>query len=57
MDRTKAIVRLLRHKAELKGLGAKRLFLFGSTAREEAGPNSDVDLFSITSGVRSGYAS
>jgi predicted nucleotidyltransferase len=45
MDRTEAIDRLLRHEAELKGLGVKRLFLFGSTAREEAGPNSDVDLF------------
>jgi predicted nucleotidyltransferase len=36
----------LRQKAEaLKGLGATGLFLFGSTARGEAGEDSDVDLF------------
>ena len=45
MDRTEAIDRLQRHETELKGLGVKRLFLFGSTARGVAGLNSDVDLF------------
>ena len=45
MDRTEAIDRLLRHEAELKGLGVERLLLSGSTAREDAGPDSDVDLF------------
>ena len=45
MDRTEAIARLRAHEAELKGLGVERLFLFGSTARDDAGAESDVDLF------------
>ena len=45
MDRTEAITRLRDHEAELKALGVERLYLFGSTARGEAGPESDVDLF------------
>ena len=40
------ILSTLREDAdELKRLGAARLFLFGSVARDEAGPGSDVDLF------------
>jgi len=31
-------------RAELGRLGARRLGLFGSFARDEAGPDSDVDL-------------
>jgi predicted nucleotidyltransferase len=45
MQRDDAIQRLRQHEAELKQLGVEHLFLFGSTAREEAGPDSDVDLF------------
>jgi predicted nucleotidyltransferase len=45
MDRTEAITRLQAHEAELKKLGVEHLYLFGSTARDEAGPHSDVDLF------------
>jgi len=45
MDRAEAIARLKRHEAELKQLGVQHLFLFGSTARGEARPDSDVDLF------------
>ena len=33
-----------RHERELRARGLTRLALFGSTARGEAGPNSDVDL-------------
>jgi predicted nucleotidyltransferase len=33
------------HEAALRQLGVQRLFLFGSTARGEAGDTSDVDLF------------
>ena len=32
------------HKAELKDQGVKSLSVFGSVARGEAGPGSDVDL-------------
>jgi predicted nucleotidyltransferase len=45
MDRTEAITRLREHEAELKELGVEHLYLFGSTARGDAGVDSDVDLF------------
>lgn len=32
------------HEAELRAMGIERLDLFGSFARDEAGPDSDVDL-------------
>ncbi|HET8997912.1 MAG TPA: nucleotidyltransferase domain-containing protein [Acetobacteraceae bacterium] len=45
MDRSEAISRLQAHEAELRTLGVQHLYLFGSTARGQARPNSDVDLF------------
>jgi uncharacterized protein len=45
MNRNEAIAKLKGHEAELKALGVDRLYLFGSTARDEAGKDSDVDLF------------
>ena len=45
MDRDTAITRLKAHQAELRRLGVQHLWLFGSTARGEARPDSDVDLF------------
>ena len=45
MRRDEAIRRLKEHAAELRGLGVERLYLFGSTARDAASPDSDVDLF------------
>ena len=45
MKRDEAVERLRQHEAELKQLGVEHLFLFGSTAREEERPDSDVDLF------------
>jgi len=45
MNREQAIARLKRHEAELKALGVDHLYLFGSTARDEANEGSDVDLF------------
>ena len=45
MQRDEAIARLKQHEAELRRLGVEHLYLFGSTARGDAGENSDVDLF------------
>jgi predicted nucleotidyltransferase len=44
MNRTEAIARLKRHAGAIKARGATSLFLFGSTARDEARPSSDLDL-------------
>ena len=33
------------HETELRQLGVQHLYLFGSTARGDARPDSDVDLF------------
>jgi predicted nucleotidyltransferase len=44
MDRDAIPERLRAHEAELKAMGVARLSLFGSMARGEAGPGSDVDL-------------
>jgi predicted nucleotidyltransferase len=45
MQRDEAITKLREHQAELRQLGVQHLYLFGSTARGEAGEDSDVDLF------------
>jgi len=45
MKRDVAIAILRQHETDLRGLGVDRLFLFGSTARDEAREESDVDLF------------
>ena len=45
MDRSSALQLLKAHKAVLaERFGVTRLTLFGSTARDTAGPNSDVDV-------------
>ena len=44
MDRETAISSLRAHEAELRAMGVSALALFGSVARGEAGPDSDVDL-------------
>ena len=41
----RSYISLQAHEADLKRLGVQRLYLFGSTARGEAGDDSDVDLF------------
>ena len=43
--RSDAIAVLQAHRPELQRLGVEHLCLFGSTARDEATPASDVDLF------------
>jgi hypothetical protein len=45
MERASVIKTLSDHKDELRSRGVEALYLFGSTARDEAGPESDVDLF------------
>ena len=45
MRRDAAIAQLKEHEAELRQLGLEHLYLFGSTARDEAHAGSDVDLF------------
>src|SRR4051812_655609 len=46
------IARLRAHEAELHRAGVARLYLFGSVARQEARPDSDVDLFFDTDDPR-----
>ena len=45
MRRSDAIESLKSQADEIRRLGATSLYLFGSTARDEAGPESDVDVF------------
>lgn len=45
MGRDEAIARLKSAEDELKKVGVQHVYLFGSTARDEAGQESDVDLF------------
>lgn len=44
MTREEAIARLKPHETELRAAGLSALYLFGSTARNDAGVESDVDL-------------
>jgi predicted nucleotidyltransferase len=44
MRRDEALRRLAEHRDELAAMGAGSLSLFGSVARDEAGPESDVDI-------------
>jgi predicted nucleotidyltransferase len=52
MDRDHVIATLRAHEPDLHRAGVARLYLFGSVARQEAGPNSDVDLFFDTDNPR-----
>nr|WP_298096924.1 nucleotidyltransferase domain-containing protein [uncultured Shinella sp.] len=45
MNRIDAVRKLQQHADAVKGMGAIALYLFGSTARDEAGASSDLDLF------------
>lgn len=44
MRRNEALRLLAEHRAELEAMGVTSLTLFGSVARDEAGPDSDVDV-------------
>jgi predicted nucleotidyltransferase len=45
MNRDEAMNRLKARAADLKRLGVEHLYMFGSTARDEARDESDIDLF------------
>ena len=45
MERAQVLSALRSHADEFRRLGLSRLFLFGSVARDEATPGSDLDLF------------
>ena len=45
MRRDDVIARLKQTEPAIRALGAEALFLFGSYARDEATPDSDVDVF------------
>jgi predicted nucleotidyltransferase len=45
MTRAEALKKLRRQAGAIKALGATSLYLFGSTARNQASARSDVDLF------------
>ncbi|MFS0772191.1 nucleotidyltransferase family protein [Sphingomonas sp. 1P08PE] len=47
MDKAEALKRLRAREADLRALGIERLSIFGSTARGEDRPDSDVDLAAI----------
>ena len=44
MQRDTVLAILEQHRTSLKALGIRSLSLFGSVARDQANPNSDVDL-------------
>ena len=45
MTKSETITRLKQQADAVRALGATSLYLFGSVARNEAGPSSDLDLF------------
>ena len=45
MTRRDAIARLSANADRIRGMGIRHLYLFGSTARDDARNGSDVDLF------------
>ncbi len=45
MNRTEAINKLKEYAVPIKAMGATSLFIFGSTIRDEANADSDLDLF------------
>jgi len=45
MKRSEAVAALKDNEAAVRGLGARALFLYGSTARDQGGAGSDLDIF------------
>ena len=44
MERDQLVKNLALHKKEIENFGVKSLAIFGSVARDEAGPGSDIDI-------------
>jgi uncharacterized protein len=44
MRRARALQIIAEHEGELRALGVRSLSIFGSVARDQAGPESDIDL-------------
>ena len=51
MEKAEALTRLRARETDLRGMGVGRLSLFGSTARGEQGPASDVDIAVTLTGL------
>jgi predicted nucleotidyltransferase len=47
MDRDQVLTILRSHESELRAAGIERLSLFGSTARVDYRPDSDIDLMAV----------
>lgn len=45
LSKAEAIARLKALEPEIREMGIVSLYLFGSTVRDEAGPDSDIDLY------------
>ena len=45
MGREEIITRIRKHADAIRAEGATALYLFGSAARDQAGPDSDIDVF------------
>jgi uncharacterized protein len=45
MEKSAALAKLRENAEAVQALGATSLYVFGSTTRDEAGPNSDLDIF------------
>jgi predicted nucleotidyltransferase len=45
MRRDEIIARICKHAAAIRDEGATSLYLFGSAARDQMGPASDIDIF------------
>jgi len=56
MDRDTAVAIIKRHQEELKALGVVSLSLFGSTARNEAARNSDIEVAVRLEPIKGGFA-
>lgn len=52
MDRMSVIATLRAHEPDLRAAGVARLSLFGSTARDAARPESDIDLLAAFDDTR-----
>lgn len=52
MNRDSVIATLRAHEPDLRAAGVARLSLFGSTARDEARPDSDIDLLAAFDDAR-----